>query len=137
MLHPIQSEHELICPGCGAVVQNIEESHHQSQNNHQLSINLTLLGSALSKNANYRITSKPSQFYEERVLRKLIDLTKYYDLPERFAQETFNELKRKNRGFRSEKEPIKQLIRILSKDENYIHFKKLNKLKADYEEQFN
>ena len=135
MLQPIQKDHELVCPGCGCVLQNTIESNNIPENEiiPTMSLNIHLLGSALEKNVKYAYPRTSQQSREEQVLRQLEHITKKYDLPSRFALETFNQLKRKNRGFWSETEPIKQLIKILSKDENYFHIKKLQKIKARYE----
>lgn len=136
MLQPIQKEHELICPcGCGVVVGYADENHNGIEKpNIPLSINVQLLGSALNKSKKYAFTSKPLEFYEERVLRQLVDITKEFELPEILALDTFNELKRKKRGFRSELQPMKQLIQILSKDDYYMYIHKLRLLKARYEQ---
>ena len=136
MLRPIQRDHELICPcGCGCVLQNVEESIHDQQEKQTIppSLNVFLLGSALDNNVKYHFNRDRNQIHQENVLRKLLDITKEYVLPDRFAYATFNQLKRNKKGFWSEKEPIKQLLLILSKDENYIYFPKMRAIKARYE----
>ena len=134
MLQPIQKEHELICPGCGAVLKNIEEYIYDEQQKPTVppSLNVFLLGSALENNVKYHFNRDRDQLHQENVLRKLLDVTKEYALPDRFAYATFNQLKRNKRGFWSEHEPFKQLISILSKDENYIYFPKMRAIKIRY-----
>ena len=133
MLKPIQKEHELICPcGCGVVIGTVDEIHEQTNRlTLNPSLDIALLGSAL-ENHKYRFEKSPTQFYEEQALRKLYDIVREFGIPESFAFDAFNELKRKNRGFRSETAPIKQLIKILSKDDNYIYFKKLQSIKIKF-----
>ena len=134
MLQPIQKDHELICPGCGVVLGNIQENYNVINTNQKpINVNTFLLGSALEKNIKMSYQRTRQQFHEEKVLIHLVNITKEFSLPETFAIETFNELKRKNRGFHSKTEPIKQLIKILSKDDNYLYFRKLKMLKDRYE----
>ena len=134
MSFPIQREHELICPcGCGCVVLVLEETPIQEvPKNPVISFNSFLLGSALSQNVRYARPRTERQTNEENVLRRLIGITTEFNIPERIAFETLNQLKRKNRGFKSQKEPIKELIKILSKDDNYLHINKLRKIKEKY-----
>ena len=135
MLQPIQTEHELVCPGCGCVLKTIEESIHDPQPKTTIppSLNLFLLGSQLENNVKYHFQRGREQISQERVLRKLLDITKEFALPDRLAYATFSQLKRNKRGFHSEKEPIRQLLLILSKDENYIYFPKMRAIKVKYE----
>jgi|SRR6185312_6989091 len=134
----IQKEHELVCSGCGCVLGTVNEDiQERSEEINVKSINVQLLGSALNKNWKYSIQSTRQQLYEDNVLKSLQGVCNKYAIPERFAQETFNILKKKNRGFRSEKEPIKQLLKILAKDENYLYIHKYRALKARYEQDFN
>lgn len=131
---PIQKEHELICPcGCGCVVLVLDESPNlEVIKNPVISFNNFLLGSALVQNVKYAKPRTERQTNEENVLRRLISITTEFNIPERIAFETLNQLKRKNRGFKSQKEPIKELIKILSKDDNYLHINKLRKIKEKY-----
>ena len=131
---PIQREHELICPcGCGCVVLVLDEAPNQEiVKNPVTSLNNALLGSALSHNIKYAKPRAERQREEEKVLRRLVDITTEFNIPERIAFETFNQMKRKNRGFKSQKEHIKELIKILSKDDNYLQFYKLKKIKEKY-----
>lgn len=131
---PIQKENELICPcGCGCVVLVLDESSNQEMiKNPTISFNNFLLGSALVNNVKYAKPRSERQTNEENVLRRLISITSEFNIPERIAFETLNQLKRKNRGFKSQKEPIKELIKILSKDDNYLQFYKLKKIKEKY-----
>jgi len=133
---PIQKEHELICPcGCGCVVLVLEEHPNiEVPKNPVISFNSFLLGSALVNNVKYAKPRTERQTNEENVLRRLISITTEFNIPESIAFETLNQLKRKNRGFKSQKEPIKELIRILSKDDNYLHINKLRKIKEKYAE---
>ena len=136
MLHPIQKDHELICRNCGCVLGEVSEQVVEKSlipPNH----NIALLGSAMdntTKNT-FRRTSKA--VYDEKLLRNISNLVEKYDLPNRLVDETFKSIKKRNWGVRSETEYIKVLIRILSKDENYIHIKKLQLIKARYEEIIN
>jgi len=136
---PIQKEHELICPcGCGCVVLVLEEHPNiEVSKNPVISFNSFLLGSALINNVKYAKPRTERQTNEENVLRRLISITTEFNIPERIAFETLNQLKRKNRGFKSQKEPIKELIKILSKDDNYLHINKLRKIKVKYAEILN
>ena len=133
---PIQKEHELICPcGCDCVVLVLEEHPNlEVSKNPIISFNSFLLGSALVNNVKYAKPRTERQTNEENVLRRLISITTEFNIPERIAFETLNQLKRKNRGFKSQKEPIKELIKILSKDDNYLQINKLRKLKVKYAE---
>lgn len=135
MLQPIQKEHEVVCPGCGCVLGEVHEPQVQIETTIKPSVDMMLLGSALESNVKISQWRTPQQVYEEKVLRFLVYFTKKYSLPEAFAIQTFNELKRKKKGFRSENYniPIKQLIQILSKDDNYIYIKTLRAIKAKYE----
>jgi len=136
---PIQKEHELICPcGCGCVVLVLEEHPNiEVSKNPVISFNSFLLGSALVNNVKYAKPRTERQTNEENVLRRLISITTEFNIPERIAFEVLNQLKRRNRGFKSQKEPIKELIRILSKDDNYLHINKLRKIKEKYAEILN
>ena len=133
---PIQKEHELICPcGCGCVVLVLDEHPNiEVSKNPVISFNSFLLGSALVNNVKYAKPRTERQTNEENVLRRLISITTEFNIPESIAFETLNQLKRKNRGFKSQKEPIKELIKILSKDDNYLHINKLRKIKVKYAE---
>lgn len=136
MLQPIQKDHETICPGCGCVLQNIEpviENPHQSKEA-IVSTDIYLLGSAIENNVRSSIRKSPGQCFDEQALKKIETLVSQYNLPTRFILETFKSLKRTRWGIRSETEYIKHLIKILSKDENYVHIKTLQKIKARYEE---
>lgn len=132
---PIQSGNEVICPcGCGVVVLVVDELPIQKTfpSNHS-SINMLLLGSAIEKNVKYSQRRTRDQLYEEQILRRISDIVNEFSLPERFIIETFNNMKKNKRGFRSETEYMKQLIKILSKDDNYPFIKKLRKIKERYE----
>ena len=83
--------------------------------------------------ASFLVFFNPQQVFEENIARLLYSITAKYSLPERFAIEAYEELKRKKSKFRSENDAIKVLIKILSKDENYIHNKQLRMIKARYE----
>lgn len=135
MLHPIQKDHESCCPNCGCVLGTVEEYDDEvikSPIVKQSSINILLLGTAVNNiKSNYR--KSPQEVYEQNIIRNLDSIVKKFDLPQRFVLETFKEMKRKNRGFRSEYEYVKQLIKILSRDENYEQIHKLKKIKAWYE----
>ena len=135
MLQPIQIGHELICAcGCGCVIGVVEENNVENDTHIvKYSADLFMLGSALNKNVKSGYNRSPQQAKEEQVFKRLTSITKNYSLPESIAIQTFSELKRKNRGFWSETEPIKQMIKILSRDENYLHIHKLRELKAWYE----
>lgn len=136
MLTPIQNEYESCCPNCGCVLKQAE-SYEQDERHVIIpsTVNMMILGSVFENKGKYAFRKQPQQIYEERVLRFLVDLTKEFGLPESLAITTFNELKRKKRGFQSEnyKIPIKQLLQILSKDDYYHFFMIAKKIKAKYE----
>ena len=131
----IQRDHELVCQNCGCVVGEVHE-YENSYETKQISIspNLLALGSALERNVKYNYPRSSQQAREEITYTKLIGIVKKYGIPDFLAYETFKELKKKNRGFWSETEPIKQLIKILSKDDYYPLMNKKNKLKADFKD---
>jgi hypothetical protein len=132
MLTPIQKEHEICCPSCGCVLAEIND--YQEKSEKPLippSLNMLFLGSAMV-NTEYAFNKTAQQVHEERTLRQLNHIIKEFALPDRFVIETFTELKRKKSGFQSEKKPIKQLLQILSKDENYYHIHKMRAIKERY-----
>ena len=139
MLQPIQKDHELVCHGCGCVLANMNDNQNYKETEPQVSysLNIHMLGTALEKNVKYAYSRSSQQSREEYVLRQLEHITKKYDLPSRFVIETFNQMKKKHSGFYSEIEPVKQLMKILSKDENYFHIKKLRMIKDEYADLFN
>src|SRR5690349_10901273 len=107
MLQPIQVGHELICPcGCACVVGTVDDLHEERKQ--ILSVDLMVLGSTLQNNIKDGFTKSSKQVYEERVLKQLSQITKEFGLPESLAVDTFNQLKKKRRGFQSESRPIKQ-----------------------------
>lgn len=132
MYQPIQRDHELCCPSCGCVLANIEETPIQKPPSISMSVNNLLLGSALNKNVRTR-----RERDEERVLRQLVSIVNFYKLPESIAIDTFNVLKKRNKGFYSETEPIKQLIKQLDKDDYYFFIKTKNLIKSRYENSLN
>lgn len=132
MLQPIHIEHEICCPSCGCVLGTANESTESERSLVKPNVNIHLLGSALETNVKLSLQRTPQVVFEERTLKLLSNITKQFGLPESFALETFNELKRKKRGFQSETFPIKQLLQILSKDDNYGFFYKTKKLKEYY-----
>ena len=130
MFSPIQKEHESCCPNCGCVLKEFKESMELNEKpTMPPSINNYLLGSAFK----YNLKRDPKQVYEERTLKLISNLIKEFDLPESFIFDVFNIMKKRNSGFRSDIEPIKQLIRLLSKDDNYIYIHKLKAIKIKYE----
>ena len=132
MFRAIQKEHESCCPNCGCVLARVEINEQIENIPITSSVDMMLLGSALDKNVKYRYNRTRSDLYEERVLTHLQNICKKYNLPERLAIETFQIMQKKNRGFRSEYEYVKQLIKILEKDENYLHIHKMRAIKASY-----
>lgn len=134
MFQPIQKDHESCCPNCGCVLAEITEAPEIEYTPAQSkrTVDLMLLGSA-AQNIKLSIRKTSQQVFEEKTLRLLTNITKQYGLPENLAIDTFHQLKRNKRGFRSETEPIKQLIKILSKDDNYLFIKQKNLIKARYE----
>lgn len=139
MAHLIQKEHEIICSGCGCVLKEVEDTLPEmiQKSPNPPSVDIFLLGTAIERNIKLDSRRDPKQLFEERTLRKLVDITKEFSLPDSLAYDTLNELKRKRSGFRSEIEPIKQLIKILSKDDNYLYYKKMKAIKVRYEELLN
>lgn len=136
-LHPIQKDHESCCPNCGCVLANVQDNNDVIEKPViAYSADIFLLGSALNNKTKNQFRN-PQQYYEEKVLKQLTGITKFYQLPESLAIDAFREMKRKNRGFRSETEPIKQLIKIMERDDNYGFIKKLRLIKARYENSSN
>lgn len=136
MFHPVQKDHELCCSNCGCVIGTIQEPIQEIQKQ-TVSVDLLLLGSALNNNVKHSYGRTRQQLREETTLKLLESLCDKFGLPEIFAIETFQVMKRNKRGFQSEYEYVKQLIKILSKDENYLHIHKLRMLKAWYEKTTN
>ena len=135
MLQPISKDNDLVCPGCGCVLGHPEPSNeHEEKSLIPPSIDISILGSALETNVRFSFRKTPQQVYEERVLKHLAGICKQYTLPERLAIETFKLLKKRRRGFRSESMPIKVLLEILGRDENYMHIHKMRAIKARYED---
>ena len=132
MLQPIQKDHELVCQNCGCVLGEISDSQQNDNSIIPLSVDMLLLGSAFDKNVKCSFPRTRQQSQEEQVLKLLISITKSYALPESLAVDTYTVLKKKNRGFWSQTEPIKQLIKILSKDDNYYYIHKLRAIKEKY-----
>ena len=137
MLQPIHKDNDQICPSCGCVLANTNDYPERVEKPIvSVTYNEMLLGSALEKiNSNTFRSSK--DVFEEKTLSTLINIVKFYKLPESIAIETFNQMKRNKRGFRSETEPIKQLIKTLSKDDYFFFIKKKNMIKARYENLIN
>jgi len=134
MASVIQKEHELICGGCGCVLNGLpyQENYVESTSKINVSVSMALLGSALDKNIKNHQVRNSSQYYEEQSLRYIENMIKVYNLPEILAFDVFRIIKKKNH-FRSRKEPMKELIRILEKDDYYLLRNKLKLIKADYE----
>lgn len=129
----IQKEHEILCGNCGCVLGQVEEIPEITiKPTITQSINVQILGSALTSFAKKQYRD-PQQVREDNVRQQLLNIIKHYNLPERLAIETFNQLKKNKRGFQSQKEPIKQLLKIMAKDENYIHIHKMRAIKSRYE----
>lgn len=124
----IHKDSDICCRNCGSVLAH-EDSEIISDSK-PMSAELYILGSALQKNVSLKLQKSAQQYHEENAFRFISDLVKKYDLPNVFATDVFLHLKRKNH-LQSEKEAIKQLLKILSKDENYIQIHKYRKLKAD------
>ena len=137
MQQPIQVDHELVCPGCGAVLQNVHETLPLEQKT--ISFNIQLLGSAIKRDVRYHSDEDRLIIAKENVLRFLIDLVHRYGVPEIFATETYRFLLKKNRGWFSKGNgvAVKQLLKILEKDDNYLYWKKAEMIKKDYEEIIN
>lgn len=136
MLNPIYADHEIICPcGCGVVLQNIEEPVNNDSGKQTIppALNVFLLGTAITTNRNFYFNRDKKQIYHEKALRRLRDITKEYSLPDRIAIEAMNVVTKRKRGLYSFHEQIKQLLIILSKDENYMYFPKKNAIKVKYE----
>jgi len=134
MLKPIHKEHEICCPSCGCVLGSSADSQENEKPQIPVSYEMHLLGSAFDKTTKSSSSKERLLRKEEEVLKQLVFITKSYALPEIFAIETFKILKKKNRGFWSEKEPIKQLINILSKDDNYPYIHKKRAIQEKYKE---
>ena len=131
MLTPIKKENEICCPGCGVVLADEGGSDYENSSNNYG--NHILLGTILSKELSPVNWKSPEQYYEEKAWRDLLNLVEKYNLPENFATEIFMYIKKKNH-LRSRKAPIKYLIKILSRDDNYLHARRvLSNIKKDYE----
>ena len=126
----IHKDGDICCRNCGSVLDHGDVSEITVESK-PMSMELYILGSALQKNVNARLQKTAQQYHEENALRLISNIVKKYDLPEAFITDVFLYLKRKNH-LQSEKEPIKYLIKILSKDENYIHINKMRAIKARY-----
>ena len=135
MLNPIQREHELVCPGCGAVIDNIHETptHVEMKAMIPPNLNIFLLGSAIENNIKFKFNKDSQQLQYEKSLKRMMDITKEYVLPDRIAYATMSEVKKNKRGLYSFQMQIKLLLSILAKDENYIYFPKMRAIKARYE----
>ena len=127
----VHRDNDICCKNCGSVL-----AHHdlplESESKTAMSADLYILGSAMQKNVSLKLQKSAEQYHEENAMRNIADICKRYGLPEVFAIEVFQHLKKKNH-LQSKKEPIKQLIKILSKDDNYLHIHKLRAIKKDYE----
>ena len=137
MLNPIYKDHEIICPcGCGCVLSEVAEQ--PTNTNHELSntFNKYVLGSAIVNNKNYHWKDKEQVFYEKGMTR-MLDLVREFSLPEAFAIDVMNKIRKNRRGLYSEREQFKQLIKILSKDDNYLYIHKMRAIKAKYEKIIN
>ena len=133
MQRPIQAEGELICPcGCGVVLKTITEQTEEPKSH---SFDIQILGTALKTDIPYHFNVDREIMRKENVLNYLKSIVKEFGIPEEFALETYNFLVKKNRGFYSEnyKIPIKQLIKLLEKDDNYMYIHKLRAIKKKYE----
>lgn len=134
MLNPVQKEHELCCPGCGAVLRNINEPQfHEEKPTIPPSLNVFLLGSAVENNVKFHFNRDREQINYEKALKRLLDITKEYAINERIAFETMKLVKRNKRGLYSFQIQIKLLLSILAKDENYIYFPKMRAIKQRFE----
>lgn len=128
----IHRDNDICCRNCGSVLGH-ESDFEQREQKITMSANLFLLGSAMNKNVTHRLQKSAEQYHEENAIRYILDIAEKYGLPEFIALEVFQHVKKKNH-LQSKKEPIKQYIRILSKDDNYLHIHKLRAMKKDYEE---
>ena len=127
----IHKDNDICCSNCGSVLAH-NDSIDEINEKKQISVDLYLLGSSLNTNVNAKLQKTAQQCHEENALRLISSIVKKYELPEAFITDVFLHLKRKNH-LQSEKEPIKYLLKLLSKDENYLHIHKLRLLKAEYE----
>ena len=126
----VHKDGDICCHNCGSVLAHDVFTREVNETK-SMSTELYLLGSALEKNVSLKLQKTAEQYHEENALRFISGIIKKYDLPEAFTIDVFTYVKRKNH-LQSKKEPIKYLLKILSKDENYLHIYKMRAIKARY-----
>lgn len=137
MLQPIHKDHEVICPSCGCVLDESVESPITINKDLSNTFNKYVLGSAISTNKNYLFNKDKEQIFYEKGMTRMLNIIREFSLPEAFAIDVMNKVKKNRRGLYSEREQIKQLIKILSHDDNYIFIHKMRAIKAKYEKIIN
>ena len=134
MSKPIQKDHELICPGCGVVLDTIFEQPIQKTTNiGASSLSVSLLGNTLEGNIKFHTKRDYYQQTYEKALFRLASICNTFGIPEVFALETMKRIKLKEKGLFSFKEQVRQLLKILEKDDNYLFWKKALLIKKEYE----
>jgi uncharacterized C2H2 Zn-finger protein len=136
MVTPILKDDDLCCPNCGIVFDYQKEFISHDNRPSKSNLHLLFLGSALSNKSDYHFNEDRDLRLKENMLFFLNDLCKRYGLPETIAHTVWLILLRKNRGHRSKdnKVALQELVKILSKDDNYLYIHKLRAIKKDYEE---
>ena len=132
---PIQKDNELICPcGCGVVMKSLEETPILKTNNiGTSSLSIHLLGSALENNVKFHSQRDKYDKTYEIALTRLATICQKYGLPEELSVVTMKRIKHKEKGLFSFREQIRQLLKILEKDDYYLYRNKAQMIKKDYE----
>lgn len=131
MLQPVQKDHELLCPGCGAVLKTIEELPESRKiDMGSSSLSITQLGSTLE---NLKFHSRRDYYDQtfDKALNRLGKICQEFHLPLWIADDTMNRIKKKEKGLFSFREQIKQLLWVL--DYNEIYSAKIKLIKVKYE----
>lgn len=129
MLQPVQKDHELVCPGCGCVLDTISDT--QSKQSPLTTANQFLLGSAVQSNIKWHFDRDKYQRTYERALYRLTGICQEFNLPERVAIEAMNRIRKKEKGLFSFREQVKQLLHVLNIAE--IYGAKIKQIKEKYE----
>lgn len=131
---PILKENELICPcGCGVVLDNIHDSPNHSEK--KTTFNSMLLGNTLETDIKYKWNADREIKAKEQAFNFLLNFCKEFALPEEFGHQVYRVMLKKNRGFFSKDNSIaiNFMIKILSKDDNYIYINKRKAIEKKYE----
>ena len=135
MFQPIIKDNEIICPcGCGVVLDNFfEQPVQQAKNIGVSSLSVSLLGTTMENNIKFHSRRDYYQQTYEKALFRLASICKKFSIPEDFALATMKRISSKEKGLFSFKEQIRQLLKILEKDDNYLYWKMAALIKKEYE----